>query len=119
MIKKAIMVLSAAVILSGCSSTGVSWKTFKNDDVDAGYCSATFVEPADVNACEVEYVALQRAKTECEKDVNPDYCVLMAENGWDNFKDMVLTVEPTKEHAESYPVMCRSEDDSLKSCSEL
>lgn len=119
MIKKLLSIIAVCVTLTACSSSGVSWDNLKKAQNKPNYCSATYTEASQVEACEVESIALIKAKAECKKDSNPGYCLLMAERSWDNFKDIVLTAPPTREQAKLYPVMCGIKDRAPVLCSKI
>lgn len=118
MIKK-LMVFLAAVIMSGCSSSIVSWDTLNKDGVSSNYCSESFNKLEKVKACEAEYAALKRANVECKRDSQPGYCMIMAEHGWKRFKDMLDISAPTKEHAKMYPILCGFKENNVTACSKL
>ncbi|SDH87074.1 hypothetical protein SAMN04488136_13323 [Vibrio xiamenensis] len=112
--------LFTLVLLSvtGCARS-VSWSEFSQHNDDANYCQSAYQETQDAEQCSIEYIAYQHAKSECQKAENPDYCVLLARHGWDNYKDIILNDKPTKEHAGIYPVFCSYKNDQLTLCSDL
>ncbi|MFB9136102.1 hypothetical protein ACFSJQ_21825 [Vibrio olivae] len=117
MLKTSIALIAGALILSGCSSS-VSWSELEKHQSDANYCSSAFVESQQIESCEIEQIAYQRAKDQCQYDSNPEYCEIMARHGWRNFKEIILSVEPTKEHARIYPVICGFKEHDLRPCSQ-
>lgn len=124
MIKLTPFFIAIVLVVSGCSSTGastprVSWKVFQNEAATADYCASTYTDAVVLKTCEVEFTAWSKARRECQKDTNPDYCELMASNSWKNFKSIVLKQAPTKEHADLYIVMCGHKERDVKPCTEL
>ena len=119
MIKKSLSIIGFSVILTACASSGVSWDALEKAQNKTNYCSSTFHDPLQAEVCEVESVALVKAKTECVKDSSPSYCFLMAKYSWNNFKDVVLKSAPTREHAQLYPVMCGIKDKTPILCSKI
>ena len=111
--------LTVVILMAGCSSSGVSWDTLNQNGVSSNYCSATFKKLEKVKVCEAEYAALKRAQTECKKDSQLSYCMLMAEHGWKRFKDMLDISAPTKEHAKMYPILCGFKENNVTACSKL
>lgn len=111
--------LLVSVVLTGCASNSVSWDSLEENNAGSNYCSTAFTKPEKIKSCSVEYTVYSKAKRECQKDSNPGYCVLMAEYSWDTFKDMVLNVEPTQEHAKMFPIMCGHKDKAVQPCSKL
>ncbi|WP_445945775.1 hypothetical protein [Shewanella sp.] len=119
MIKKSLSIIGLSVTLTACTSSGVSWDALEKAQNKTNYCSSTFPDALQAEACEVESIALVKAKTECVKDSNPSYCLLMAKYSWNNFKDVVLKSPPTRAHAKLYPVMCGIKDKAPILCSKI
>ena len=112
--------LSTAALLTGCAPSAMSWKTFEEKQADNNYCASVFQAPEDVERCEVERIAYLRAHNECKNDADSEYCVLMAQVGWDNMKDIVLKGKmPTRSAAENYPILCGVKEKKPVKCAEI
>ena len=119
MIKNILTVIGCSVLLSACASSSVAWDTLEKESNAPSFCDSTFTDKVKIEACKIESIALKKAQSECVKDSNPDYCILMAEYSWNNFKDVVLTSAPTREHANMYPVFCGKKNKEPVLCSKL
>jgi len=115
------VILVGAISFSGCVSSSPSWKVLGKQGVDSNLCSLKLKDKSEIEECNIKQLAAIRAKEECKKDMNPEYCVLMAEYSWNNFVDLVAKGKATKMHAERYPIMCgwRTEPRKLEQCSKL
>jgi len=103
---KIVLFSIAAIMLLfiGCTHSSISWETLIKED--SGYCTKKFKDKEDIEMCEIKYLAVQHAKKECQNYTHPEYCLAIAEYSWDNYIKYVIKGKPTKEHAQSYPMIC-------------
>ncbi|MBN2825648.1 MAG: hypothetical protein JXQ76_10005 [Campylobacterales bacterium] len=108
---KIILLIIVATILGfmGCTSSSISWQTLMQQE--SGYCASKFSNKEEREECEIQYLAIQHAKKECQNYTHPEYCLVIAQYSWDNYIKYVLKRKPTKADAQSYPMICAGKEE--------
>jgi len=105
MIKIVVPVIGVAVLaLMSCTHSAISWEALSKEK--SGYCAKKYTDKEQLEACAITYIAVQRAKKECQNFTHPEYCLVIAEHSWENYIKYVVKGKPTKEHANTYPMIC-------------
>lgn len=104
--------------LTACSTTKKSyWSELQNSGANSAYCKNNLKNSEDIDKCELDSLALEHARKECNKDSSPEYCLVMAKSGWEDFKLFVgVGGKITKQMAQEYPVMCGHKEKNIKFC---
>ena len=111
----------SAINFSGCASSSPSWRVLGKQGINSNMCSLKLKDKSEIEKCNIKQLAAIREKEECQKDIAPGYCVLMAEYSWNNFVDLVVKGKTTRKHADIYPIMCgwKTKPRQLEQCSKL
>lgn len=118
-IKNLCWLMLCITALAGCASGGMSWSNLKQfGDNGEQYCRDTYQNAGKREECIQNFIVLQRAQEQCQKDSDPGYCLLMAEYGWNNFKD-ANQGNVTRSAAENWPIICGWKNKPLKPCSDI
>ena len=87
--------LVGAISFSGCASSSPSWEVLGKQGVDSNMCSLKLKDQSEIEKCNIKQLAAIRAKEECQKDINPGYCVDGKQNheNWNNVLNYNNTLE--------------------------
>ncbi len=94
----------AVLAFVSCTHSSIAWETLIKEK--SGYCANKFQDKEEMEACEVKHLAVQHAKKECQNYTHPEYCLAIAEYSWENYIKYVIKRKPTKQDAQSYPMIC-------------
>lgn len=110
MIRIVVAVLGVAIVfLMSCTHSAISWERLSKEK--SGYCATKYSDKEQLEMCKITYIAVQRAKKECQNFTHPDYCLVLAQHSWENYIKYVLKgKKPTKADAQKYPMICEGKE---------